>query len=59
MCYLGHLFFNIISMFKCDRRDTLTVKIFKGPRAGRVASGGVYDRDHMCYAQKLISFLRT
>ena len=51
--------FKIISMFKCDRRETLTVKIIKGPRAGRVPSGGVYDRDHMSYAQKLTSFLRT
>ena len=53
------LLFKIISMFKCDRRETLTVKIIKGPRAGRVPSGGVYDRDHMSYAQKLTSFLRT
>ena len=46
-------------MFKCDRRATLTVKIIKGPRAGRGPAGGVDDRGHMCYAQKLTSFLRT
>ena len=57
--YAVSVLFKIISMFKCDRRETLTVKIIKGPRAGRVPSGGVYDRDHMSYAQKLTSFLRT